>query len=100
MKKNILILVGILGIFASNIAKAEAINSRNFEINFNYNDAVNFFERGVEFFVFANGDFDFDNLLDHVSFISKAPGGVGPMTITSLLQNTLECFERLMRNDR
>ncbi|MDP4599671.1 MAG: hypothetical protein NWS84_00845 [Polaribacter sp.] len=60
MKKNILILVGILGIFASNIAKAEAINSRNFEINFNYNDAVNFFERGVEFFVFANGDFDFD----------------------------------------
>lgn len=38
------------------------------------------------------GDFDFDNLLDHVSFISKAPGGVGPMTITSLLENTVECF--------
>lgn len=38
------------------------------------------------------GDFDFDTLQDHVSFISKAPGGVGPMTITSLLQNTVECF--------
>jgi methylenetetrahydrofolate dehydrogenase (NADP+)/methenyltetrahydrofolate cyclohydrolase len=38
------------------------------------------------------GDFDFDNLLDHVSYISKAPGGVGPMTITSLLENTIECF--------
>ncbi len=38
------------------------------------------------------GDFDFHNLLDHVSFISKAPGGVGPMTITSLLENTIECF--------
>lgn len=38
------------------------------------------------------GDFDFDNLLDHVSYISKAPGGVGPMTITSLLENTVECF--------
>jgi len=39
-----------------------------------------------------SGDFDFDNLLDHVSYISKAPGGVGPMTITSLLENTIECF--------
>jgi methylenetetrahydrofolate dehydrogenase (NADP+)/methenyltetrahydrofolate cyclohydrolase len=38
------------------------------------------------------GDFDFDNLKEHVSFISKAPGGVGPMTITSLLENTIECF--------
>lgn len=38
------------------------------------------------------GDFDFDNLQEHVSYISKAPGGVGPMTITSLLQNTVECF--------
>lgn len=38
------------------------------------------------------GDFDFHNLLDYVSYISKAPGGVGPMTITSLLENTVECF--------
>lgn len=38
------------------------------------------------------GDFDFNNLLDHVSYISRAPGGVGPMTITSLLENTVECF--------
>lgn len=38
------------------------------------------------------GDFDFENLVDHVSYISKAPGGVGPMTITSLLENTIECF--------
>ena len=38
------------------------------------------------------GDFDFPNMLDHVSHITKAPGGVGPMTITSLLENTIECF--------
>lgn len=44
------------------------------------------------------GDFDFDNLLDHVSHISKAPGGVGPMTITSLLENTIECFENQKNN--
>lgn len=60
MKKNIIFLVGILGMFATNIAKAEAKNPKYFEINFNYNNAVNFFERGIEFFVFTNGDFDFD----------------------------------------
>ncbi len=38
------------------------------------------------------GDFDFQNMIGHVSYISKAPGGVGPMTITSLLENTIECF--------
>lgn len=60
MKKNILVLVGILGMFATNIEKAEAKNAIHFELNFNYNNAVNFFERGIEFFVFTNGDFDFD----------------------------------------
>lgn len=44
------------------------------------------------------GDFDFVNLLDHVSYISKAPGGVGPMTITSLLENTIECFTNQKNN--
>lgn len=45
------------------------------------------------------GDCDFNALKDKVSYITPVPGGVGPMTITSLLQNTLECFERIMRND-
>ncbi len=43
------------------------------------------------------GDCDFENIKDKASFITPVPGGVGPMTITSLLQNTLECFERLMK---
>lgn len=38
------------------------------------------------------GDCDFDDLKDIASFITPVPGGVGPMTITSLLQNTIECF--------
>lgn len=46
------------------------------------------------------GDCDFENIKDKASYITPVPGGVGPMTITSLLQNTIECFERLMRNDR
>ncbi len=34
------------------------------------------------------GDVDFDNVVDKVSYITKVPGGVGPMTICSLLENT------------
>ena len=45
------------------------------------------------------GDVDFENVKDVASYITPVPGGVGPMTITSLLQNTIECFERIMRND-
>lgn len=43
------------------------------------------------------GDCDFENIKDKASFITPVPGGVGPMTITSLLQNTLECFERIVQ---
>ena len=38
------------------------------------------------------GDVDFDNVEPKTSFITKVPGGVGPMTITCLLENTLEAF--------
>ncbi len=35
------------------------------------------------------GDVDFDAVKDKCSFITPVPGGVGPMTITMLLKNTL-----------
>ena len=35
------------------------------------------------------GDVDFENVKDKCSFITPVPGGVGPMTITMLLNNTL-----------
>ena len=35
------------------------------------------------------GDVDFDNVAPKCSFITPVPGGVGPMTIIGLLQNTL-----------
>ena len=34
------------------------------------------------------GDVDFDNVAPKTSYITPVPGGVGPMTIASLLQNT------------
>ena len=36
------------------------------------------------------GDADFDDLLPKVSKITPVPGGVGPMTITMLLYNTVQ----------
>ena len=42
------------------------------------------------------GDVDFDNVVDKVSYITKVPGGVGPMTICCLMENTIECFKKHM----
>ncbi len=41
------------------------------------------------------GDVDFANVRDIASHITPVPGGVGPMTITMLLMNTVEAAERL-----
>ncbi len=38
------------------------------------------------------GDVDFDKVAPKCSFITPVPGGVGPMTIVSLLQNTLQAY--------
>ena len=40
------------------------------------------------------GDCDFDDLVEKTSFITPVPGGVGPMTIAMLMQNTLESAEK------
>lgn len=40
------------------------------------------------------GDVDFASAAEVSSFITPVPGGVGPMTITMLMQNTIECFLR------
>ncbi|MGX5661471.1 bifunctional methylenetetrahydrofolate dehydrogenase/methenyltetrahydrofolate cyclohydrolase FolD [Diaphorobacter nitroreducens] len=41
------------------------------------------------------GDVDFEGVKQVASYITPVPGGVGPMTITMLLVNTLEAAERL-----
>ena len=40
------------------------------------------------------GDVDFDNVKDVAGFITPVPGGVGRMTITMLLENTVEAAEK------
>ena len=41
------------------------------------------------------GDVDFENVKDKVKAITPVPGGVGPMTISCLLQNTLKAYQSI-----
>ena len=43
------------------------------------------------------GDVDFAAIEPKASAITPVPGGVGPMTITCLMENTIECFLRKMQ---
>ncbi len=42
----------------------------------------------------TRGDVDFENASKVASYITPVPGGVGPMTIASLMLNTVELFEK------
>ena len=39
------------------------------------------------------GDVDFENVLKKASFITPVPGGIGPMTIAMLMENTYELYK-------
>ena len=41
------------------------------------------------------GDVDFDQVSKVAKAITPVPGGVGPMTIACLLNNTIECFKKV-----
>ena len=41
------------------------------------------------------GDVDFDEVSKVAKAITPVPGGVGPMTIACLLNNTVECFKKI-----
>ncbi|KYC65457.1 bifunctional methylenetetrahydrofolate dehydrogenase/methenyltetrahydrofolate cyclohydrolase FolD [Heyndrickxia coagulans] len=43
------------------------------------------------------GDVDFNEVKEKASYITPVPGGVGPMTITMLLSNTVKAAKRLRR---
>ncbi len=45
------------------------------------------------------GDVDFDDVKDKAGWITPVPGGVGPMTITMLLENTLQSARRRAGED-
>lgn len=43
------------------------------------------------------GDVDYDDVKDKVSYITPVPGGVGPMTITMLMKNTLKAARKAVK---
>ena len=45
------------------------------------------------------GDVDFASCFEKASYITPVPGGVGPMTITMLLKNTLSAAKLSMKQD-
>ena len=44
------------------------------------------------------GDVDFEGVAEKASYITPVPGGVGPMTVTMLLANTVSSAERSIRS--
>ena len=48
----------------------------------------------------VRGDVDFENVKEKAAWITPVPGGVGRMTITMLLDNTVEAAERILNSDR
>ena len=41
------------------------------------------------------GDVDFENVKDIASYITPVPGGVGPMTITMLMNNVIKASKQI-----
>jgi len=46
------------------------------------------------------GDVDFESVKEKASFITPVPGGVGPMTITMLMANTVQSAENELHQDK
>lgn len=46
------------------------------------------------------GDADFENLKEKASFITPVPGGVGPMTIAMLLNNTIISTKNFLKEKK
>ncbi|KPV75884.1 uncharacterized protein RHOBADRAFT_26106 [Rhodotorula graminis WP1] len=46
------------------------------------------------------GDVDFDSARDVASFITPVPGGVGPMTVAMLMENTVLSAQRLLEKSQ
>ncbi|QVY65656.1 hypothetical protein [Polaribacter sp. Q13] len=60
MKKGVLILIGMFLIVTTIKAENNKEIPNTIGFNYSYNNSVNFEERGVEFFIFTNGEFDFN----------------------------------------
>ena len=77
--------VGIPNYLTGDMIKEAAVV---IDVGINRVDADN--EKGYEIV----GDVDWNSIVDKVSAITPVPGGVGPMTIAMLVENTIEAAEK------
>lgn len=61
MKKGVLLLLGMFMMVSSVEANSGIKLSKKIGVDYRYEDAVSFVERGIQFHVYLNGDFDFDS---------------------------------------
>ena len=80
--KNADILISAVG--SPNLITAEYIKENAIIIDV----GINRTEEGLK------GDIAFDEVLQKTSYITPVPGGVGPMTIAMLMENTLELYKK------
>jgi methylenetetrahydrofolate dehydrogenase (NADP+)/methenyltetrahydrofolate cyclohydrolase len=84
-KADIVIVgVGVVGLIKENMIKEGAIV---------IDIGINRLEDGS-----LVGDVDFDKVAPKCSYITPVPGGVGPMTIAMLLENTLQATKQIKGN--
>ena len=83
----------ILAIGSPNFLKAEHIKDGAIVIDVGINRIID--SNGKPILV---GDADFTSLKNKVEAITPVPGGVGPMTIAMLVENTVEAAEKLIKH--
>ena len=85
--KNADVVISAIGI--PNYLKGEMIKRGSILVDVGINRVDSDNERGYDIV----GDADWDSVINKVSAITPVPGGVGPMTIAMLVENTIEAAE-------
>ena len=87
--KNADIIISAIGV--PNFLNSAMIKEGSIIIDVGINRIDSDNEKGYE----IKGDADFESVFDKVSKITPVPGGVGPMTIAMLVENTIEAAENI-----
>lgn len=87
-------------IIISAVGKAHFLDAEHFNNNLAFIDVgINYITDSYNKRIIV-GDGHFDLIKDLVEFITPVPGGVGPMTVAYLLQNTLTAAQLICENHR
>ena len=87
--RNADIIISAIGV--PNFLTSEMIKEDSIIIDVGINRIDSDNEKGYKIV----GDADYDSVFDKVSKITPVPGGVGPMTIAMLVENTIEAAEQI-----